>query len=139
MDKITNLHEKLVPNLPFDDVWSHKDEDGTPVSEVGYIRADHDGHRWWNTCWRKHRELESPEITAEIDALYEAFKEMLPDLPTMTNWCWHNARRVSDDEFNAYYVGVYGCYWLRMITRRRDYNLYLHCYSKAAMERGDNA
>ena len=31
------------------------------------------------------------------------------------------------------YVGEYGCYWLRMITRRGDYNLYLHCYSKEAM------
>ena len=49
------------------------------------------------------------------------------------------AANISQGSGNAYYVGVYGCYWLRMITRRRDYNLYLHCYSKAAMERSDNA
>jgi hypothetical protein len=27
----------------------------------------------------------------------------------------------------------HGFYWLRMITRKGDYNLYLHCISKAAL------
>jgi len=136
MDSITNLKDKLVPDLPFDDVWNDKDEKNEPATEVGYIRADYDGYRWWNTCWHKHEALETPEIIAEIDAVYNAFKESFPDLAAMTNWCWNNASRTNDTtEFNAYYVGEHGCYWLRMITRRRDYNLYLHCFSKAAMKK----
>lgn len=135
MSKITNLKDKLTKDLPFDDVWIDEDENGTPVSEVGYIRADHDGCRWWSTAWRKHKDLETPEICKEIDAVYEAFKASFKNIPVMRTWCWRNARQVSDTEFNAYYVGEYGCYWLRMITRCRDYNLYLHCYSKAAMKK----
>ena len=34
------------------------------------------------------------------------------------------------DEFGAYYSGEYGNYYFRMITRRGDYNLYMHCYAK---------
>lgn len=136
MDKITNLKDKLVPTLPFDDVWADRDAEREPVSEVGYIRADHDGYRWWNTCWHKHKALETPEIISEIDAVYEAFTESFPDLPAMTDYCRQSAGKTSEStEYNAYYVGMYGCYWLRMITRRRDYNLYLHCYSKAAMKK----
>ena len=131
--KITNLKDKLNKNLPFNDVWITKDDTGYPKSELGYIRADHDGYRWHNTCWSAHRDLGTDKLIAEFDAVYDAFTRSFKDLSAMAKWCGDNAREVSYDEFNAYYVGEYGCYWLRMITRRRDYNLYLHCYSKEAM------
>ena len=37
-------------------------------------------------------------------------------------------------EGNAYLEMEHGCYWLRMITRKGDYNLYLHVLSSVAME-----
>ena len=132
MNKITNLKDNLVFALPFDDVWMNRDESGEPVAEFGYVRADHDGYRWWNTWWPKHEALRTPELVAEGNALYDAFRDAFPTLSAMTSWCLKE-RGVYDDEFNAYYVGNHGCYWLRMITRRGDYNLYLHIYSKAAM------
>lgn len=132
--KITNLKDKLYARLPFGDVWLVKDEKDTPVSEVGYIRADHDGNRWWNTVWPMHDDLRTSEICAEIDEVYDAFMRSFKDLGALRKWCYANARQVSDTEYNAYYIGEHGCYWLRLITRFRDYNLYLHCYSKASMK-----
>lgn len=38
-----------------------------PRRKIGHIRADHDGHRWWNTVWPCHQDLVTQEISAEID------------------------------------------------------------------------
>ena len=41
-------------------------------------------------------------------------------------------------EGNAYLELEHGRYWLRLITRKGDYNLYLHVLSKAAMAEATN-
>ena len=49
----------------------------------------------------------------------------------------HEAEKTGDPtEGNAYLELEHGRYWLRMITRKGDYNLYLHVLSKAAMHKG---
>ena len=35
-----------------------------------------------------------------------------------------------EDEFSFYYVGERCNFWIRLITRRRDYNMYLNAYIK---------
>ena len=35
-----------------------------------------------------------------------------------------------EDEFSFYYVGERCNFWIRLITRRRDYNMYLNAYTK---------
>ena len=132
MKKITKLSEKMLvacacPNLVMD-----KDDTGYPKAEVGYHRCDYDGYRWWSTAWPLHKELASPDIASELDTVRDAFFRSFKDLDAMRKWCVSNAQRVGDGEYNAWYETPKALYKFRMITRRGDYNLYLHCFSKAA-------
>ena len=106
-----------------------------PCSKIGHIRADHDGWRWWNTVWTCHDELATPEMKREIDATYEALtaRDAFCDLPTLTRFCeLHPDACVGDSrtEYNFYLEGRLCNYWIRLITRKRDYNMYLNAYSK---------
>jgi len=137
MKKITKLKEKLVARCAYPRLWDEAncDNTGYPVSEMGYFRCDNDGYWWHNTVWPVHQEISTPELMAEFDAVLDAFRRTFKDLSAMRSWCGKYAGRTgSYDEYNAYYEGDHGFYWFRMITRRGDYNLYLHCYSKAAMQ-----
>ena len=105
-----------------------------PHSKIGHIRADHDGWRWWNTVWPCHDELATPEMKREIDATYEALtaRDAFCDLPTLTRFCeLHPDACVGDSrtEYNFYLEGRLCNYWIRLITRKRDYNMYLNAYS----------
>lgn len=136
MPKITKLSEKLIPRHPctaalFAD--ANLDEHRRPLQEFCYVRSDHDGHQWWGTFWPCHKSFETHALVQELDSVYDAFKRSFHDRIAMASWCYRYAAQDSDDEFSAYYVGEYGFYWFRMISRRGDYNLYLHCYSKEAM------
>lgn len=106
-----------------------------PHSKIGHIRADYDGWRWWNTIWLCHDELATPEMKREIDAVYEALtaKDAFCDLAALTRFCEsHPEACVGEQrtEYNFYLEGKLCDYWLRLITRRRDYNIYLNAYMK---------
>ena len=132
--------KKLSPECPFPSVFSDtvKAEGSVisyPRSKIGHIRADHDGWRWWNTVWTCHDELATPEMKREIDATYEALtaRDAFCDLPTLTRFCeLHPDACVGDSrtEYNFYLVGRLCNYLIRLITRKRDYNMYLNTYSK---------
>ena len=131
---------KLTVECPFAEVFEDtgKTEHGIlayPRSKIGHIRADHDGWRWWNTIWPCHDELATMEMRREIDATYDALTGMdaLCDLPTLTRFCLTHPEaqvRSSGTEYNFYLEGDLCNYWLRLITRRNDYNLYLNAYIK---------
>jgi hypothetical protein len=109
------------------------DDTGRPKSELAYFRCDNDGYRWWNTVWHIHPELETPGLVKEFDGVYEAFTEAFPTLQEMTRFCMSKLDPLSDStEYDAFLELEHGNYWLRMITRKGDYNLYLHCYAKDA-------
>ena len=104
--------------------------------KIGHIRADYDGYRWWNTSWPMHKELETPDICREIDRVYDALtaKDAFADYFALRRFCGnHPESRVnpgSEDEYNFYFEGELCFFWLRCITRRGDYNLYLHAFVK---------
>ena len=128
------MKERMTNICPFADAWQDKDETRYPKSEVGYIRADYED-RWWNTVWPIHRQLETPELVREFDAVYAAFCREFPDFHAVCDFCRTSAEPTSSDtEYNAYLEGEHGVYWFRFITRYRDYNLYLHCLSRAVLE-----
>ena len=129
---MNDLKTKLTKDSPFPDVWKHNGENGRPVSELGYIRADYDGYKWWNTVWPTNKSLETPELIKEFDSVLNAFYDAFPSLSDMIRYCMRELDPMSDkSEFDAYLdLGGPGFYRLRMITRRGDYNLYLYCYSK---------
>lgn len=141
MKKITRLKDKMTARCHYPRLWDAANCDDTrkPVCELGYFRCDNDGYWWHNTVWQVHWNLFTQELAAEFDGVLDAFRRSFKDLAAMRQWCYANAGRCGcSDEFNAYYEGDHGFYWFRMITRRGDYNLYLHCYSKATMQSDQN-
>lgn len=104
--------------------------------KIGHIRADFDGRKWWNTVWPCHDELCTPEISKEIDAVYEQLisRDAFHTLIAMKEFCYTHLQSAvneqSQDEFNFYYTGEHCYFWIRCITRSGDYNLYLHAFTK---------
>lgn len=138
MKKITNLKDKLIANCPYPRLWDEPNLDATgyPTCELGYFRCDHDDYMWHKTLWVAHDELQTPELVAEFYALFDAFRRAFKDRADMAKWCRKNATTSGWDyaeKYSAYYEGEYGRYWFHMNPRRGDYNLYLHCFSRAAM------
>ncbi len=108
------------------------------LRKLVHIRADYDGRKWWNTIWPFRDELATPEMRKEVDAVYAALtaQDAFPNLSALTAYCEnHPEARVNEgrtDEYNFYLDGELCCYWLRCITREKDYNLYLHVFIKSA-------
>lgn len=133
---------QLKTECPFATVFEDVDENTpgyAPVyrQKIGHLRADHDGWRWWSTWWSGHDELLSDARKAEIDSVYESLtaKDALADLPTLIRFCQENpAASVHpngvDGEYNFYYEGTRCNYWVRLICRLKDYNLYLHAFAR---------
>ena len=115
--------------------WPENSWDRIPRKKIGHIRADYRG-RWWNTVWPCHPELATKEISAEIDRVYEALtaKNALKDLSTLTEFCKAHPEACADrqfrSEYNFYLEGKHCNFWIRLITRERDYNLYLNAFVK---------
>ena len=109
-----------------------------PRRKNGHIRADYDGCRWWNTVWPCHRDLATPEICREIDKIYNELtsKDTFRDLATLRRFCTaHMEACISKeyrDEFSFFLEGESCNFWVRLITRKGDYNLYLNAYAKGA-------
>lgn len=128
------LKRQLTVTCPFKEAWEEKGEERYPKSELCYIRAYYNGSQWWSSVFPVHWELKTPELTKEADELYDAFKKAFPDLEAVRDYVEHDAEKTGDlTEGNAYLELEHGRYWLRLISRKGDYNLYLHVLSKAAM------
>lgn len=137
-----NILELLKTKCHFSQVFEEKDcpegcWDDIPCKKIGHIRADHDGYRWWNTVWPGHTELATKEISAEIDRVYVALtaEDALKDLPTLARFCQAHPEACEDrqfqDSYNFFLDGEYCDFWIRLITRERDYNLYLNAFIKS--------
>ena len=125
---------KLTNDNPYPQATEDKAENGYAKSELAYFRADYDGNKWWSTVWPINRDLESTELVKEVDSLFADILNEFPDLKTMTSYCHTHFEDPWDKTVFDYYLELeYGFYWLKMITRKGDYNLYLHCFSKADM------
>lgn len=107
-----------------------------PRRKIGHIRADYDGYRWYNTVWPCHKALATPEVCAEIDHVYEALTapDALKDLTSLRKFCAEHMdaciSKEYEDEFSFYYAGEHCNFWIRLITRKGDYNMYLNAYTK---------
>lgn len=99
---------------------------------MGYIRADHDGYRWWRTVFRTNQQIETPERTAELDALYNLFVRQIKGLPNLKEYCEQHLTCVQD-EYNAYHCGRHGIYTFCFRLEKGDYNLCLNAFTPDAM------
>ena len=138
---------KLSIQCPFSEVFEDTKPGENSVTRVprlkiAHIRADHDGWRWWNTVWPSHRELATPEMAREIDATFAALTaaDALADLRTLMEFCMSHMDACVAlermDEFNFYLRGELCDYWLRLITRKGDYNMYLSVYARREPQEG---
>ena len=136
-----NILKRLKTECPFPQVFEdlERSEDGftnVPRRKIGHLRADYNGRRWWNTAWPCHPALATAEIKAEIDQVYEALTaaDALKDLPTLTRFCEAHPEACVDrqfrQEYNFFLEGETCDFWIRLITRERDYNLYLNALAK---------
>ncbi len=132
---------KLKMVCPFPEVFEDLEPDGTPHEgdprrKIGHIRADYDKYRWWNTVWPSHWDLATDEVKTEMGRTYDALtaSDALCDLNALRHFCWlHPEAQVRpevDDDFNFYLVGETCDFWVRLITRNKDYNMYLNVYAK---------
>lgn len=135
MQNTSILHELKV-ECPFPEVFEDRVSQNGIFEyrrKIGHIRADYDDYRWWNTIWPLHKELSTPEISKEIDELYMRLisKDAFATLSEMTDFCRdHPQAAVDRTEYNFYYEGEYCLFWIRCITRKKDYNLYINAFTK---------
>ena len=103
-----------------------------PDSEVVYSRSDYDGYRWWTTWHNKNGKKAEPEQVKEIDEFYLALFELpaFKTLDTLKHFCRYAQATSDPTEFNLYSETEHFFIWIRIITRFRDYNVYIHYYDK---------
>lgn len=104
-----------------------------PVSEVAYSRSDYDGRKWWRTWFRGSEERLEPPLSEEIDQFSDALVELpeFESLDAMGRMCRSCAQPTkSATDFNLYSETEHFYIWLQLVTRERDYNLYVHFYLK---------
>ena len=103
------------------------------MSLVTYSRSDYDGRQWWRNWFGLPEDKPSEELSQEIDAFQKALMK-LPEFQTlrdMRRMCGLFAARTSEKtEFHLYSETDNFYVWLHLITRERDYNLYVHYYLK---------
>lgn len=136
----------LVPTCGFQDVFEQPRRavcghpSGFPMSELCYVRADHNGYRWYNT-WEHCQDMPKDiALFREIDGFYDALIALpeFKNLHTLRKMCRSCAEQVAEEDpntFNLYAETEHFYIWLRLITRERDYNLYCHYYFKDWEER----
>lgn len=138
---LENILDQLKTECPFPEVFQDTERaEGSfvdvPRRKIGHIRADHDNYRWWNTVWPCHQKLMTPEIASEIDQIYDALTadDALADFKTLYQFCHaHPEARThpdEDQEYNFYLEGTFCNFWIRLITRCQDYNMYLSAFTK---------
>ena len=125
----------LKPLCSFDQIYLNTSEDllghKSPRTELAYSRSDYDGHKWWTNWFTAREELKTPERIEEIDQFMESLFALpeMSSLEAMRQMCRIYAEPTSErTEFNLYCDTNRFHVWLRLVTRQRDYNLYVHFY-----------
>ena len=131
-----SILSKLKVDCPFPEVFEDRVSQNGIFEyrrKIGHIRADYEDYRWWNSIWPLHKKLSTPEISKEIDEVYKRLtsKNAFATLSEMTDFCHdHPQAAVDRTEYNFYYEGEYCLFWIHCITRKKDYNLYIHAFTK---------
>ena len=127
----TNFEDPLLTtSCAFEDLFQ---QGSRPASEIAYSRSDYDGWKWWTTWHQCQKDTPVLEVAREIDAFQDALFQLpeFRNLDTLTRFCRGYAQPTSEPtEFNLYSETAHFCIWLRLITRHRDYNVYVHYYLK---------
>ena len=106
-----------------------------PMPLIAYSRSDYDGYKWWTTWTSGQEENASAEAATEMDTFMNTLLA-LPEFKTlqsMRRTCKLYAEPTAEKtEYNLYSETEHFYVWLRLITREKDYNLYVCFYDKNA-------
>ena len=102
-----------------------------------FSRNDHDKMHWW-TKWfdgkakNAFSKEELAKVGEEATELTFDFLAKIPDgVPDIRRMLEEGAcDRISKDEGNLFCHGQYANYWLRVIARQGDYNVYVKAFVK---------
>ena len=120
----------LTTSCTFEDLFQ---QGSRPASEIAYSRSDYDGWKWWTTWHQCQKDTPVLEVAREIDAFQNALFQLpeFRNLDTLTRFCrWYAQPTSEPTEFNLYSETAHFYIWLRLVTRHRDYNAYVHYYLK---------
>lgn len=110
------------------------DFEAVKKQEVAYNRLDHNNYIWFNTWFPKNGTEGNKAISAEMEQVSEYFTDIMlkNGIHDIDKLFRSGAVEKTSDptEGNLYCVGDYCFYWIRLINRSNDYNLYIHCYKK---------
>lgn len=127
----------LTPFCSFMDIFSGPQKTvplsgfSVPASKVLHSRSDYDGHKWWTTWHPCHEEPLGDELCGEINDFLDSLMKLpeFANLDTLRFFCKRYANPTSEaTEFNMYSETEHFYIWLRLITRNRDYNIYINYY-----------
>ena len=119
--KIFDGPQKVVPLSSFP----------VPANKVLYSRSDYNGYRWHRTWHSCHEGPLGDELCGEINDFSDSLMELpeFTNLDTLRTFCKQFAEPTSEPtEFNMYSETEHFYIWIRLITRVRDYNIYVNFY-----------
>ncbi len=124
---------QIVSECSFSDVFAQK------LLPQVCCRLDFDGTKWrmgWSKPEQKGSNVATGEIYAEeMDSFQKEFmaKPEMKNLDTMKDYCKKEAEPTNyPTEFNLYSETEHYNVWMRLITRARDYNMYIKFYPKTS-------
>lgn len=101
--------------------------------KIAHNRLDHDGYRWWNK-WFRAKGTEDQNVIKEMEEISDYMTGKLKrGISDIYELVYDMVLIPIDDartEYNVFYEGQYINCWIRLITRRGDYNMYINCYEK---------
>lgn len=103
------------------------------AKKIGHIRVDHDGYGWHNVWWGSCADKDTtPEQRDEINEVYREVLKLFPNgVSSISNYLHMWPEIASSDVKGDLYCRMQNVnYWIHLIARRGDYNIYLHCYLK---------
>ena len=104
-----------------------------PASKVLHSRSDYNGYRWHRTWHPCHEKPLGDELCGEINDFSDSLMELpeFANLDTLRTFCKQFAEPTSEPtEYNMYSTTEHFNIWLLLITRNKDYNIYVHFYLK---------
>ncbi len=99
------------------------------LGDVTFAEAYQQSKRHINIVIAPYNTAQNPRIMNALTA-----PNALKDLTTLRKFCGEHTdaciAKENKDEFSFYYVGELCVFWIRLITRKGDYNMYLNAYTK---------
>lgn len=133
-------HKKYIlkEKCDFEDVFEHIGEVADslsglekPLAEIGYVRADYDGKQWWGNYFPTRNALRTNFYDKESQEIYSYLTTKFYNLEQLRLFYEkHPSAETATTEYCFYINGDIADYRVRLITREKDYNIYLYAYAK---------